>query len=436
MMTVAARSDGSIRAVRVVETALDEVADHGERVFAVARVAICGSIAVMWPFVVWTELKAGGATAWMVEGVVLAAFLLGLLLWGLLVRRGRTSPTLAVASILIDTGMALSLALGVVLAPPPDYIGAFHVTGQPIVYLAVVGAGLRLTRTNAVVAGVVVGLGMLIVYVVDHRLNAAQTMDGPVHIVIVMILTATATAIGWLMAVRTRKVALAAANYALAAERARAHLGTYVSTEVAELSMKSDEVSLGGKRLTAAILFTDLRSFTSKSESTDPEHLVAELNEYFTAMVACINDEGGVVDKFIGDSIMAVFGVPASRGDDAGRALRAAAAMQVALAQLNTQRAHRGLAALEHGIGIHLGEVIAGNIGTAERSQYTVIGDAVNVAARLESETKKQGVTVLFSQAVVDAALLSSRPPVRPVGDGAGIVVKGREQAVFVQTLA
>lgn len=249
-------------------------------------------------------------------------------------------------------------------------------------------------------------------------------------------MTLTATSLSWLMAVRTRNVALAAAGHALSAERARAHLGTYVSAEVAALSLESDELKLGGTRLRAAILFTDLRAFTSKSESADPEQLVLELNEYFIAMVACINAEGGVVDKYIGDSIMAVFGVPSSKGDDAGRAIRSAAAMQVALKSLNERRVRRGMLALEHGIGVHIGDVVAGNIGTPERSQYTVIGDAVNVAASLESETKNQGVAVLISDDAASAAVLEHRPALCAVGGATGIVVKGRGQAIAVHTLA
>lgn len=172
----------SMRSARVVEAALSDVADQGERIFALARIAICASIAVVWPFAVWPDLKAGAVTAWMVEGVVFSTFLLGLLLWVVVRHRGGTTRALSLGSILLDTAMALALSLGVVLAPPPDFIGAFHVTGQPIVYLAIAAAGLRLSRTNALVAGGVALAGLVVVYVVDHQVNAERTLDGPVHL--------------------------------------------------------------------------------------------------------------------------------------------------------------------------------------------------------------------------------------------------------------
>jgi adenylate cyclase len=144
--------------------------------------------------------------------------------------------------------------------------------------------------------------------------------------------------------------------------------------------------------------------------------------------------EGGVVDKYIGDAIMAVFGAPRSSPDAAARALRAAQGMSRALEAHNAARAAKGLPPLKHGIGVHFGPVIAGNIGTQTRTQYTVIGDAVNLGSRLESATKELGVELLVSRELRDAALASAAalPALRPCGQ---IMVKGREQAVEVFTL-
>jgi len=163
----------------------------------------------------------------------------------------------------------------------------------------------------------------------------------------------------------------------------------------------------------------------------DPEQIVSELNEYFEAMVAAVTAEGGVVDKYIGDSIMAVFGAPRQHPDDATRAVRAAYGMEKALEKLNASRARRGWAPLRHGIGVHYGPAVAGNIGTTQRAQYTVVGDTVNVAARLESCTKEVGVPVLLSQAVVERLAGTNVPLLKRLAD---VKARGREERIAVYT--
>ena len=208
-------------------------------------------------------------------------------------------------------------------------------------------------------------------------------------------------------------------------DKLRTTFGKYMTATVME-HLLAGKVSLGGESLKVTILFTDIRSFTTISEKMEPQQLVGLLNEYFTEMVGIVMNEGGVVDKYIGDAIMAVFGAPVRKPDDAVRAVRAAVRMRRALTKLNERLAERGIPPLRTGIGIHTGPVIAGNIGSERRMEYTVIGDAVNLASRLESSTKELGVNVLISEdtwALVKHAVVG-----RPVKE---IHVKGRAAPVM-----
>jgi adenylate cyclase len=177
----------------------------------------------------------------------------------------------------------------------------------------------------------------------------------------------------------------------------RTTFGKYMTRTVMD-HLLAGKVELGGETLRVTVLFTDIRSFSTISERMDAHALVSLLNEYFAEMVTIIMQEEGVVDKFIGDAIMAVFGAPVTKEDDAERAVRAAVRMREALAELNQQLSKRGLPPIRAGVGIHTGEVVAGNIGSEARMEYTVIGDAVNVASRLEGATKDLGEDLLVSE--------------------------------------
>ena len=208
-------------------------------------------------------------------------------------------------------------------------------------------------------------------------------------------------------------------------DKLRTTFGKYMTASVME-HLLAGKVSLGGESLNVSILFTDIRSFTTISEKMDPQELVALLNEYFTAMVGIVMDAEGVVDKYIGDAIMAVFGAPVPKAEDPVNAVRAAVRMRRALKELNKSLEARSLPTLRTGIGIHTGVVVAGNIGSERRMEYTVIGDAVNLASRLETSTKELGVDVLISEDTYE--LTKHVIDARPVR---AITVKGRQQPVL-----
>jgi adenylate cyclase len=208
-------------------------------------------------------------------------------------------------------------------------------------------------------------------------------------------------------------------------DKLRTTFGKYMTASVMEHLM-AGKVALGGESLEVTILFTDIRSFTTLSEKMDPQQLVGLLNEYFTEMVGIVMEMDGVVDKYIGDAIMAVFGAPVPKPEDPVNAVRAAVHMRRALQHLNNRLAERGIPALRTGIGIHTGPVVAGNIGSERRMEYTVIGDAVNLASRLESNTKDLGCNVLISEDTYEK--VKHVVQARQVKE---ITVKGRKQPVM-----
>jgi|SaaInlStandDraft_6_1057023.scaffolds.fasta_scaffold07903_3 adenylate cyclase len=157
------------------------------------------------------------------------------------------------------------------------------------------------------------------------------------------------------------------------------------------------ELELGGSNKEVTVFFSDIRDFTKFSEGHTPEEVVMMLNEYFAIMVSIINKNKGVVDKFIGDAIMAVWGAPEKSDDDPFNAVKASLEMRQELDKLNERRQLRGEVPIKIGVGIHTGRAISGTIGSDERMEYTVIGDAVNTASRIEASTKSFGTDLLIS---------------------------------------
>src|SRR5438309_665741 len=202
--------------------------------------------------------------------------------------------------------------------------------------------------------------------------------------------------------------ALVAAQAGAAVDNAMAHekiaqqslqrsaLERFLSPEVVEMVVANPDIRLGGVNQEVTVMFADIRGFTTMSETMEPGHVVEILNEYFTRVTDVIFDNGGTLDKYIGDAVMAVFGAPISKGNDAAAAVNSAIQIQRLLVELNRDAAAREWPELRVGIGINTGSAIAGNIGSPRRLDYTVVGDAVNTAQRLM--TNAAGGQILISE--------------------------------------
>lgn len=205
----------------------------------------------------------------------------------------------------------------------------------------------------------------------------------------------------------------------------RSALERFLSPEVAEMVVANPDIRLGGVNQKVTVMFADIRGFTPMSEKLEPEQVVEVLNEYFTRVTDVIFDYGGTLDKYIGDAVMALFGAPISKGNDAANAVNAAIQVQRLLIELNRDAATRRRPELRVGIGINTGIVTAGNIGSPRRIDYTVIGDTVNIASRLMSNAA--GSQILISQStageVGSGFDMKSLPP---------LLVKGRSEPVKI----
>lgn len=206
-------------------------------------------------------------------------------------------------------------------------------------------------------------------------------------------------------------------------EHLKGAFGKFVNEEVAKMVMRGD-LALGGESKVATVFFSDIRSFTSISEKLTPHEVVGFLNEYMTLMVEIVHKHNGVVDKFIGDAIMAIWGAPVTRPNDVENSINASLEMRAALQKFNVGRGGKSKPIIRIGMGLNTGDLLAGQIGSNDRLEYTVIGDTVNLASRIEGLNKNFGTDILISENTYN--LVKKKYSCLPLEK---IKVKGKDEA-------
>jgi len=213
-------------------------------------------------------------------------------------------------------------------------------------------------------------------------------------------------------------------------KRLKSTMYRYMNQELAEQLLSGDEIRMGGDEKEVSVLFSDIRSYTTLTEKMKPEEVVSLLNEYFESMVEAIFNHKGILDKYIGDAIMAVFGTPMPIPDHAWASVQSALEMRYRLAEFNEHRMAEGEMPIRIGIGINSGRVVSGNIGSSKRMEFTAIGDGVNLSSRLEGASKQYGCDIVVSEDTFKQC--EDRVLVRELDC---IRVKGRTQPVSVYEL-
>lgn len=403
-----------------IERTLRLERDEVERRIAQYRVWLFGLLFAATPvFALIIRLrgsfKASPAPPLILYGCLLAY---ALLLRRLVERRG-AAPWLVHASLLLDLA-ALTLPPKVISLFDPGYAArsqlfASHLAAPAMLVVLFVNV-LRMSASAALVGSAAAIVGVLFV------LLPLEGLQPPLFGLCALL--AFTAVIGRAAARRAR---LSLETFA------RLHLlRRYLPTAAVDRVLREDPdaaLSIGGRLATVTLLSADLRNFTRMSENLSPGEVVRQINAYHARMLEEIERHGGALDKFIGDGILAVFGLPGEQADSGAQgAVACAAAMPRALEGLNEERAREGLPPLAMGIGVHTGPVVAGNIGVpGRRLEFTVIGDAVNTASRLEGLTKEAGRPVLVSHETIArlkaCADLEELAPMR---------VRGREASLRV----
>lgn len=398
---------------------IDETLDRARRDIEldVARYR-CWVFASVTPLTlgVSTLLRDGSGT---VTFYFASCFMFALLIYRLVRRLGAPlwlSVTAVVADVLT---MAFVFPIASMAAPVTDDTRMFpvYVLGASLVGIL----AINFSRANVVTALVGPLVALVALFAVLLPMRGFEPAQLPVAIIIALM-----GAIGVAMTHRTRTTLESFARTRLLRRFVPEHLLSRV------LDAAPDAVpQLGGEEHTVTVLASDLRGFTAMSEQLDPSEVVRQLNAYHAVMLEVVRRHGGMLDKFIGDGMLVVFGLRDAVTDaGAEAAVSCAREMLSALSELNLSRAREGLDPLRAGIGVHSGPVVAGSIGAGDRLEFTVIGDAVNTAARLEGMTKEAGVSLLVTAATVD--LLGDTGGLRELP---AMSARGKRDALRVFTL-
>ncbi|MBX3128156.1 MAG: adenylate/guanylate cyclase domain-containing protein [Polyangiaceae bacterium] len=372
---------------RDIDATLDRARRDIELDVARYRCWVFGSVTPL-TLGVSTLLRDGSGT---VTLYFASCFVFALLIYRL-VRRLGAPLWLSVAAVVADVlTMAFVFPIAAVAAPVTDDTKMFpvYVLGASLVGIL----AINFSRANVMTAlvGPLVALGAFFAVILPMR--GFEPAQLPIAIIIALM-----GAVGVAMAHRTRTTLESFARTRLLRRFVPEHLLSRV------LDAAPDVVpQLGGEEHTVTVLASDLRGFTAMSERLAPPEVVRQLNAYHGVMLEVVRRHGGMLDKFIGDGMLVVFGLRDAATDaGAEAAVSCAREMLDALSELNLTRGREGLDPLRAGIGVHSGPVVAGSIGAGDRLEFTVIGDAVNTAARLEGLTKEAGVSLLVTAATVD----------------------------------
>ncbi len=313
---------------------------------------------------------------------------------------------------------------------------ATYINGPPVlVYVfLIILAGFTFNSRLSLLAGVSAGIQYFALFMLDREhllelrgpeLVVQDLVEPPIY----LFKAAMMAFIGFLIGILAN-FARGLMTRILAEEKERSAMsrlfGQFVSEEVKERILKAGSEFTGDKK-DVVILFADIRGFTSFSEKFSPEEIVIRLNEYFDAMVKCITEHGGVVDKFIGDAVMAVFGGVLDLDNPCDAAQNAALDMRRSLEELNRKWAAEDGVSLENGIGMHYGPVLQGTIGSTDRKDFTVIGDSVNTASRLEGMCRKLDARIIISSEFYEGLSDTARGACSPIGK---VRVKGKEEVL------
>lgn len=400
-----------------VEPYLLDEENQAERLAGRVRL---GALAVL--LVLQLVLLATGSEQFLVVAVSLVAIVIASvfgLAMNVLLRRGYR-PYLSYLSITHDVVILSIVTLGsaFVLGRPEVYAQATKSPFSLVYFLVIALAGLRQAPRMAVFAGVVsaacyialavpVGLATPALLAINPTLDFTGPYVSPFRVGTVAVLILTAGLLAAVTAGRARSLvrrAVGERDQAMREQQRRQSLLVaferyFPEKEALQLISEGRELERSGERREVTVLTTDIRGFTSLSENLEPSQVVDLLNLFFEAMVEIIFQYEGTLISFVGDALWAVFGLPSERPDDAERAVKAALAMRERLKEMNADGSLASVGGLRIGTAIHSGPVLAGSIGSVRRVEYTVIGDTVNTASRLEEANKVLGTDLLLTEA-------------------------------------